>query len=112
MTEPILPGTPQPGDYDDPSEQARREAEAKSGLREDRLRAVEESILASPFGREWLWGLTQRCCAFEDKISLSASPYEQGFVNGVQSIGIALVRRFAKVHPENFALMIREFDGD
>ena len=110
VIEQISTGVPRPGDYDDPNADAQRQEQAKLALKEERLRSVEESILASPVGREWLWGLLERLHTFEDRIAMSADGYEQGWLNREQALGQSFVRRFAKVSPENFGLMLREFD--
>ena len=80
-------------DYTDPEHEAKKSAVVS--LREDRLRQVEAAILATPQGREWVWGiLNGDCHLFEKKLALSGK-HEQGFLDGQMHVGYGLMRRLA-----------------
>lgn len=104
------PLQPEPDDYDatDPTRDRQRAAEAS--LREDRLREIEAAILSTPSGREWLWGVLASLHAFEARIAMTQSEFENGFWAGEREAGIRLLRRFARVSPESFARMFVEND--
>ena len=110
MAEPTLPSAPEPGDYDHADPEGERKRKAEASLREDRLRQVEEALLGTPGGREWLWGFLQRLHVFEQRVAMSGSDYENGFFAGEREAGLQAMRRFAKVNPEDFGRMVREND--
>jgi hypothetical protein len=101
---------PEPGSYDypDPDEDRRRRAE--TSLREQRLREVEASILSTPTGREWLWGVLSSLSVFEPRIAMSTSAYENGFWAGQREAGLRLMRAFVRHDPADFARLIQEND--
>lgn len=110
MDEPI-PLQPDLGSYDytDPDQERRRQAEAS--MREERLREVESAILSTPAGREWLWGLLAGLHVHELRIAVTGSEYENGIWMGEYAAGNRILRRFAAVSPQHFALMFRENDS-
>lgn len=109
MDDQPLPGlSPQPGSYDyiDPDEDRQRRAE--TSLREQRLREVEASILSTPTGREWLWGVLNGMHVFEQRMAMTASAYENGFYSGEREGGLRLLQRFLAHAPADFARMYQE----
>jgi hypothetical protein len=111
MAEPMLPTDPMPGDYDSPDQEGERKRKAEASLREDRLRAVEAALIGTREGREWLWAFLTRLHVWEMRIAMSQSEYENGFMAGEREAGLGAMRRFAKVSPTNFGLMVAENDG-
>ncbi len=105
---PILGLTPDPDSYDhvDPERDRRRQAEA--AMRERRLRDVEASILSTPTGREWLWGVLSSLHVFEQRIAMTGSAYENGFNAGEREAGLRLLQRFLAGDPAMFATMFAE----
>lgn len=103
--------SPPPGDYDyeDPGENTKRKAAAS--LREDRIRETESAILSTQGGREWIWSILTRLHVWEQRIAVTASDYENGFMAGEREAGIQMMRRFAKVSPQQFGMMIAENDS-
>lgn len=99
---------PEAYDYSDPDHDRRRQAEAS--LREDRLREVESAILSTPGGREWLWGLLASLHVHEVRVAVTGSEYENGMWMGEYAAGNRILRRFASVNPQHFAMMFREQD--
>src|ERR1017187_1345926 len=95
--------TPDPGSYDhiDPDQDRQRRAE--SSLREERLREVERSILSTPTGREWLWGVLNGLHVFEQRIAMSGSDYENGFNAGEREGGFRILQRFLRGSPADFS---------
>lgn len=109
MDDQPLPGlSPQPGSYDyiDPDEDRQRRAELS--LREQRLKEVEASILSTPTGREWLWGVLNGMHVFEQRLAVTASVYENGFYSGEREGGLRLLQRFLLSDPRHFAIMFAE----
>lgn len=105
---PILGLAPDPDSYDhiDPERDRRQRAEA--AMRERRLRDVEASILSTPTGREWLWGVLSSLSALEPKISMSGTAYENGYWNGQRDAGLRLLQAFIGHSPADFAKMFQE----
>ena len=99
---------PDPSDYDNPEQEQRLQAERS--LREERLREVESAILSTPGGREWLWGLLASLHVHEVRVAVTGSEYENGMWMGEYAAGNRILRRFASVNPQHFAMMFREQD--
>jgi hypothetical protein len=111
MDDPLLPGqSPEPGDYDHPDPDGERQRRAEASLREERLREVERSILSTPTGREWLWGVLNGMHVFEQRMAMTASAYENGFFAGERESGLRLLQRFLRGSPADFSRMFSEHD--
>jgi hypothetical protein len=99
---------PEPGSYDHVDPDAERQRKAEASLREQRLREVEASILSTPTGREWLWGVLNTFGALEAKIAVTGSEYENGYWNGHRDAGLRLLQTFIRHSPADFSRMFAE----
>ena len=99
---------PEPGSYDHVDQDTERQRKAEVFLREQRLREVEASILSTPTGREWLWGVLNDFGALEAKVAMSGSAYENGYWNGHREAGLRLLQAFLRCDPKHFAVMFQE----
>lgn len=95
-------------DYTDPEQEKQRAA--AGSLKDDRAREVEAAILSTPQGREWLWGVLSGLHVFEQRLAMTGSDRENDFYAGEREGGIRLMRRFARIAPQNFARMFVEQD--
>lgn len=102
---------PEPEAYDYTDPEAARSRAAESSLKDDRLREVEAAILSTPQGREWVWGILTSLHAFEQRITMTGSDYENGIFVGEHFAGTRLLASFAEGSPENFGQMLRENRG-
>ncbi len=79
-------------------------------MRQRRLRDVEASILSTPTGREWLWGVLNDLHVYEHRIPMSGSDREYDHYAGKREGGLGLMRRFMKASPDMCAVMHGEWD--
>lgn len=97
----------EPYDASDPEQIAK--AEAAASLREDQRRAVEQALMTTTQGREWVWQLLGECRVWEKRISVTGE-HENGFFEGQREVGLQLMRRMARSAPADFTRMITEND--
>ena len=95
-------------DASDP--EAVKKAEVASKLRAEQRRSLEQNLLSSMPGREWLWQILVDCHTWDERIAVTNGLYEQGFWNGQREIGLQLMRHLSRSSPENFARMLHEND--
>ena len=99
----MLPPKPrEPTDLSDP--EGLKKAQAEAFLRDERLRAIERSLLANPEGREWVWMLLNNCGLWTNGEMV---PFQQG----MREVGVQLMRRLARSAPNDFARMFTEQDS-
>ncbi len=98
----------EPYDASDPDHVA--QAEAAAAFREDQRRGIETALMGTVPGREWMWQLLNDCHVFETRVSMTGE-HENGFFEGQREVGLSLVRRLARTHPELFARMVSENDA-
>ena len=95
--------------YDATDPEAEKKARDIASLREASRRRIEQALLGTEEGRDWLWEFLTNCHFTGKRIAMSGN-YEQGFFDGQREIGFGLVRRLARSAPDGFAAMISEFD--
>ena len=105
---PLLGAAPEPGSYDYPDPDAERQRQAETSLREQRLKEVEASILSTPTGREWLWGVLRDLHVFEKRFALTGAETENRFFDGQREAGLMLMQRFLSHDSKHFAMMFQE----
>lgn len=97
----------EPYDASDPDQIAK--AAAAASLRDDQRRAVEQALMGTTQGREWVWQLLNDCHVWEKRISVTGE-HENGFFEGQREIGLQFMRRLARSCPADFGRMFVEND--
>jgi hypothetical protein len=96
--------------HDAEAEQAEKDDRDRAGLRNLGRRRVEQRLMASEDGRDWLWSLLNDCGFTNKRMAMSGGQYEQGYFDGQRETAFSLARRLAKSSPDGFAKMIIEND--
>lgn len=88
-----------------------KDAENIASLRDTRLRLIEQSVMATQAGREWVWSVLTDLDTFSPKVITGEAAFANGYASGQRDAGLSLMRRLAKSAPVDFGRMLTEQDN-
>lgn len=94
-------------EYDATNRRHIRLAEKSAKLAETQRGDAIKGIMASAYGRQWMWDILQRCHVFSVSFT-SASALATAFAEGERNIGLQFLNDIMAYCPDEYVAMAKE----